>query len=167
MILPGKSYTFQVGSQPIESASAGAAGSPTGVVLAIDYGRRRMGLAVSDEMGWTAAPLLTLQRKGRAEDFARLRAIAARHRVVRVVVGHPLRMDGGEGAIAAEAARFARRAAQALGLPVELVDERLTSWAAARWRAERPRAARGRARDEIAAAILLEDYLGRRPQARG
>lgn len=130
-------------------------------MLAIDYGRRRMGLAISDALGLAARPLETLERKGRAEDLGRLRQIARAHGVKRVVVGHPLRMDGTAGDIADEVERFARRVEQALGLPVELVDERLTSWAADEWLAEHPGLGRERGKDEIAAAILLEDYLGR------
>ncbi len=130
-------------------------------MLAIDYGRRRMGLAISDALGLAARPLETLERKGRAEDVGRLRRIAREHDVKRVVVGHPLRMDGTAGDIADEAERFARRLEQALGLPVELVDERLTSWAADEWLAGHPELGRTRGKDEIAAAILLEEYLGR------
>jgi putative Holliday junction resolvase len=137
------------------------AGSGRGCILAIDYGRRRMGLAVSDSMGWTARPLETIERRGGAE-MARLGEIVREHGVTRVIVGHPLRMDGTPGAMAEEAERFARRVEQALGLPVELVDERLTSWAADQWVAEHPESGRGRAKDEIAAAILLEDFLNRK-----
>jgi putative holliday junction resolvase len=142
-------------------------GSQAGAVLAIDYGRRRIGLAISDEMRWTAAPLATMERKGRASDLLRLREIAARHQVALILVGYPLRMDGTAGELAAEAGRFARRVEQALGIPVELVDERLTSWAARRWRAEHGKAARQRSDDEIAAAILLEEFLGRERRSEG
>lgn len=131
-------------------------------VLAIDYGRRRMGLAISDPMGWTARPLATIERKGRGADTARLAEIVREHGVSRIVVGHPLRMDGTRGAMAEEAERFARRLEKALGVPVELADERLTSWAADQWAAEHPESGRGRGKDEIAAAILLEQYLGGR-----
>lgn len=142
-------------------------GSQAGTVLAIDYGRRRIGLAISDPMRWTAAPLATFERKGRAEELSRLREIAARHRVGRIIVGNPLRMDGTAGELAAEAGRFARRVEQALGIPVELVDERLTSWAARRWRAGHPGRARQRREDEIAAAILLDEFLGRERRSEG
>ena len=128
-------------------------------MLAIDYGRRRIGLAISDSMGWTARPLETIERKGRGAEMARLREIIREHGVTQIVVGHPLRMDGTRGPMAEEAERFARRVEQALGLPVELMDERLTSWAADQWVAEHPESGRGHGKDEIAAAILLEDYL--------
>lgn len=150
------------------TAAAGSARHPhdasraaQGRILAIDYGRRRLGLAISDEFGWTAAPLRALQRQGREADLRRIGAIVTAQGVRRILVGHPLRMDGTAGEMAQEAERFARRVQKALGLPVELVDERLTSWAADAWRAEHPAAARDRTSDEVAAAILLEEYLGR------
>ena len=121
-----------------------------------------MGLAITDAMGWTARPLETIERKGRGVEMTRLARIVREHGVVSIVVGHPLRMDGTAGPIAEEAERFARRLERELGLPVELVDERLTSWAADQWVAEHPESGRGRGKDEIAAAILLEDYLSRK-----
>ncbi len=99
-------------------------------VLALDYGRRRIGLAASDALGLTAQPLGTLERTNRRDDLRRLREIVRRHDVRRIVVGHPLRLDGTPGEMAAEAARFAARIEKQLGLPVELVDERLSSWEA-------------------------------------
>lgn len=137
------------------------ASSGLGRILAIDYGRRRLGLAISDEMGWTAAPLQTLERKGRETDLRRLGVIAREQGVRRILVGNPLRMDGTAGTMAKEAERFAGRVKEALRLPVEVVDERLTSWAADQWRSGHPEAGRGRSNDEVAAAILLEEYLGR------
>lgn len=144
-----------------ESPSVSPAVTGRGCVLAIDYGRRRIGLAISDALGLTARPLATLERKGQARDFAQLREIVREHQVKRIVVGHPLRMDGTPGDMADEAERFARRVERALELPVELVDERLTSWAADDWLAAHPEMGRGRTNDEIAAAILLEEYLDR------
>lgn len=112
-------------------------------------------------MGWTARPLETLVRKGRAEELRRLREIVQAYGVKSIIVGHPLRMDGTAGEMAKEASRFALRVEQALGLPVELVDERLTSWAANEWLGRHPEIGQGRGQDEVAAAILLEEYLGR------
>ncbi len=101
-----------------------------GSILAIDYGRKRMGLAVSDEMGLVARPLETLERKNRRDDVKRLREIARAHGARRIVVGHPLRLDGTRGEMAEEAERFAVRLQKQLGVTVVLVDERLTSWQA-------------------------------------
>lgn len=164
-----RGYNFVVGGHSSERSCVGSGPKQDrgrGRVLALDYGRRRIGLAVSDEFRWTAQPLETIERKGRFEDMRRLRVIARREGAERILVGYPRRMDGSAGAMAEEAARFARRLEQALGLPVELRDERLTSWAAEQWLAEHPRGGRGRTRDELAAAILLTEYLGQ-GQGRG
>ncbi len=138
-----------------------APASGTGVLLAVDYGRRRIGLAISDAMGLTVRPLATIEGKSTAEELARLGQIARERGVARIVVGLPLRLDGAESAMAAEARRFARRLERTLHLPVELVDERLTSWAAREWKTAHPELGRGKGEDEIAAAILLEDFLAR------
>lgn len=158
-------------------------------VLAIDYGRRRIGLAVSDELRLTAQPLATLERENRAADLRRLREIARRNGVRLILVGHPLRLDGSAGEMASEVERFAARIGKALGIPVELVDERLTSWeaqqtvaatrarsrhgnagahklpGAAKTMAHRPRrshaAGQRGAIDSVAAAVLLREYLER------
>ena len=135
-------------------------------ILAIDYGKRRIGLAISDEMGLTARPLAVLSRTNRRNDLRRLRVIAREHAVGRIVVGQPLNMDGSSGDMAREAAGFATRIQKELGLPVELADERLSSWEAEQlqpMRAGRKRKGkRADARDDIAAAVILRDYLERR-----
>ena len=169
---------------PEETHNTGA--RRAGRVLAMDYGRRRLGLAVSDERRMVARPLATLVRVNRRADLARLRQIAREQGVAQLVVGLPLRLDGTAGDMAGEAREFAARIAKALRLPVALVDERLTSWEAseeleanARSRAfaggrrgggDAPRGgvARGAASkahggpdgvDSLAAALILEEYL--------
>jgi putative Holliday junction resolvase len=132
-------------------------------VLAVDYGRRRLGLAISDAMGLTARPLETLARTNRRNDFRRLREIARRHEVRGIVVGNPMHLDGTASEMGAEAAQFAARLARELGLPVELVDERLSSWEAAQFQPPVKARTRKRAepKDHIAAAVILRDYLDR------
>ena len=134
-----------------------------GRILAIDYGRRRLGLALSDAAGLTARPLATLERTNRRNDLRRLREIVRQHDVRRIVVGHPLHLDGTVGEMAAETARFATRIEKQLGLPVELVDERLSSWEAEQVLAATKAAPRKRARslDQVAAAVILRDFLAR------
>jgi putative Holliday junction resolvase len=134
-------------------------------ILAVDYGRKRIGLALSDELGLTAQPLLTLERLNRRDDLRRLREICARHDVAHILVGHPVHMTGEAGEMAAEAARFAARLSKELRIETELIDERLTSWEAKRSVAEAnsPKRRKGEAIDAIAAAILLRDYLEHRP----
>jgi putative holliday junction resolvase len=130
-------------------------------ILAIDYGRRRIGLALSDELGITARPLATLERVNPPTDLRRLGQICRDHSVARIIVGHPLHMSGKAGEMAAEAARFAATLNQETGIETELVDERLTSWQAEQTVAETrsPRRRNMRAIDDIAAAVLLRDYL--------
>jgi putative holliday junction resolvase len=129
-------------------------------ILAIDYGRKRIGLAVSDAMGMTAQPLAVLSRTNRRNDLRRLRDLCREHSVGRIIVGHPLDMSGESGAMADEASRFAARLQKELGLPTELLDERLTSWEAEQ---SLPQVMAGRRRgapvDDLAAAILLREYL--------
>jgi putative holliday junction resolvase len=133
-------------------------------ILAIDYGRKRIGLALSDELGITARPLATIERSNRRNDLRRLRDVCARHRIARIIVGYPLHLDGSAGQMAVEAASFAARVQKALGVPVDLLDERLTSWQAQQTTAELRTASRKKRRplDEIAAAVLLREYLDRR-----
>jgi putative Holliday junction resolvase len=129
-------------------------------ILAVDYGEKRMGLALSDELRMTARPLATLARRGLRQDLRRLRELAREHAVGLILVGHPLHMDGTAGTMAAAAARFAARLAQELGLPVELADERLSSWEAARTlRESGARRRRPAKADEVAAAVILREYL--------
>ncbi|MGD0963178.1 MAG: Holliday junction resolvase RuvX [Candidatus Acidiferrales bacterium] len=132
-----------------------------GCILAADYGRKRIGLALSDTLCLTAQPLTTLMRTNREKDLARLRDICRKNAVRLIIVGHPLHLTGEAGEMADEAARFANRLNKNLGIPVELVDERLTTWEA-RETVRRNNSSRPpRPLDEVAAAILLREYLER------
>jgi putative Holliday junction resolvase len=126
----------------------------------VDYGRKRIGLALSDELGLIAQPLTTMRRTNRQNDMRRLREICRRNGVCRILVGHPLHLTGEAGAMAEEASSFARRLEKATDIEVELRDERLTSWEAQRTMTE-TRSGRRREGplDDVAAAILLRDYL--------
>lgn len=132
-------------------------------ILAIDYGRKRIGLALSDELQLTAQPLLVLKRANRRDDLRRLRDICRKQGVARILVGHPLHMTGEVGEMADEAARFATRLRKELGIEVELVDERLTSWEAGQMMAETGSARQPKesSLDDVAAAIFLREYLER------
>ncbi len=129
-------------------------------ILAIDYGRRRIGLALSDELGLTAQPLMTLERSNRRNDLRRLREICSRHSVTHILVGHPVHISGQASQMSDEAAQFAARLEKEFGMQVELVDERLTTWEAEQTIAEtRPSSRKHRVLDDVAAAVLLRDYL--------
>ncbi len=127
-------------------------------ILAIDYGRKRIGLALSDPIGVTAHPLAVFARTNRRNDLRRLRDLCREHGLARIIVGHPLNIDGTSGEMADEAARFAARLEKEVGIPTELFDERLTSWEAKQTVANVKRR-NGDPVDDLAAAILLRDYL--------
>ena len=137
---------------------------PTPRILAIDYGRKRIGLALSDELGITAHPLQTMLHKNRRDDLRRLRDICRTHGVARILVGHPVHITGEAGEMADEAARFAARLRKELGIEVELADERLTSWEAEQTMAEfgSARHRKNAPLDAVAAAILLREYLDKK-----
>jgi putative Holliday junction resolvase len=150
--------------------------SAAGSILAVDYGRARIGLALAETEAQLAKPLLTLERVNRNEDMRRLRELAREHGVRQIVVGLPLRLDGTHGEMAEEATRFAARLRKQLGLPVDMLDERLTSWEAERLLEEQSgrvfhdakahgKSERKPARasvDAVAAAVILKEYLEQR-----
>jgi putative holliday junction resolvase len=140
-------------------------GSAAGRVLAVDYGRRRLGLAISDPLRLTARPLATWIRTNRRHDLARLRRLCREQEVSLIVVGWPLQLAGTQGEMASEAARFAEHVRTDLGIPAELIDERLSSWEAEQTLAETAGGKSGhrdrkrQSLDELAAAVILSDYL--------
>jgi putative holliday junction resolvase len=150
-------------------------GNAPGSILALDYGRARIGLAIAEMEAQLPRPLLTLDRVNRNEDMRRLRELAREHGVRQIVVGLPLRLDGTRGEMAEEATRFAARLRKQLGLPVDMLDERLTSWEAERLLEEQSgrilHEAKTHAKsnkpvrasvDAVAAAVILKEYLEQR-----
>jgi putative Holliday junction resolvase len=133
-------------------------------ILAIDYGRKRIGLALSDELQMTAQPLFTMLRTNRRNDLRRLREICRKHGVARILMGHPVHITGEAGEMADEAAQFAARLQKELGIEVKLADERLTSWEAEQIVAQQKSPSRRKKSsiDDVAAAILLREYLDRK-----
>lgn len=133
-------------------------------ILAVDYGSKRVGLAISDELQCTARPLMILDRKNRRELFRRLRNVCGEYGVLRILVGHPLHLNGDSSPMAEQASRFAARLRKELGLDVELVDERLSSWEAGQTMNEARSSSRRKTShlDDVAAAVLLRDYLNRK-----
>ena len=132
-------------------------------ILAVDWGERRIGLAVSDPGGVIATGLPTLVVRGAEAAVAGVAAAAREHEAERIVVGLPLLMSGAKGAAAESALAFARSVAERTGLPVETYDERLTTAMAQRRLHEagvRTGAAKARV-DQGAAVALLESYLRR------
>lgn len=150
-----------------------------GRILALDYGRTKIGLALADVEARIAEPFDILERINRNEDMRRLRELARDKNVKQIVVGLPLRLDGTRGDMADEVAGFAERVRKQIGIPVELVDERLTSWEAERIleeemgrRIKAPATQHGRRKavqpgdgkysvDAVAAMVILREYLAR------
>lgn len=132
-----------------------------GRILAIDYGSRRMGLAVSDLLGITAQGIDTLQRRNKRADFARLGGIIRQYNVREIVLGYPLRMSGEAGAQSQKVAEFAEELRRKFELPVHLWDERLTSAEANRLlkEAELSIQKRAQAVDRMAAMLILQSFL--------
>ena len=133
----------------------------SGRILALDLGKRRIGLAVSDELGITAQGLETLQRTNIREDLATLAKLAANRNVSLILMGHPLHMSGDESRQAYYTRDFARRLEEVTGLPTKFWDERWTSVQAERVLKQSGISIEKRARavDRLAAVILLESYL--------
>ena len=132
-------------------------------VLAVDPGSKRVGIAVSDPTGTIAQPLTTIDAEPPETLAARLAELAAAHEAKRIVVGLPRRLDGSHGPAAKAARELADSMRKASGLPVELVDERLTTVAAERsmLAAGARRAKRHATVDRVAAALLLQSHLDR------
>ncbi len=135
-----------------------------GRVLALDLGKRRIGLALSDELGITAQGLETLERSNIREDLARLAKLALDKNVTLILMGNPLHMSGHAGRQSEYTRDFAERLHAATGLPVEFRDERLTTVEAERVLRQSGISIQKRAKavDRLAAVILLESYLDSR-----
>lgn len=132
-------------------------------ILAVDWGRVMLGLAVSDDLGVTAQGLVSLPRTGEAQDVEAIGAYIQRLGVEAIVVGLPKNMDGSLGPSAEAAQAFARALHERLHVPVHLWDERLTTLAAERALvgAGMRRKARRLKVDQVAAMMILQGYLDR------
>ena len=148
--------------------SAVGEGGGIGRTLALDYGDRRIGIALSDHLGLVARPLMTLTRTTWSQDLERLNDLVRKHEVRRIVVGMPLDMDGERGGRARLTETFMAKVRGATGVPVIPWDERLTTVQAERILIEGDvsRARRRKVIDQVAAVILLQAWLDAQ-QARG
>jgi len=145
-----------------------------GKILAVDYGRARIGLAIAESVRGIAQPLATLERINRNEDMRRLRELVRDNAVKLILVGLPLRLDGSRGEMAEETERFAQRVRKQIGVAVEMADERLTSWEAQRMleeefgrkskqidSASKKKDSEKITVDSVAATIILREHLAR------
>jgi putative Holliday junction resolvase len=133
----------------------------TGRILALDLGKKRIGLALSDPLGITAQGLPTLHRTTIREDLAALDTLVRQHEVKLILLGHPLNMSGAEGRQAIYTHEFAERLRNHTGVEIRLWDERLTSVEAERVLKQSGISIEKRARaiDRLAAVILLGSFL--------
>jgi putative Holliday junction resolvase len=132
-----------------------------GPVLGLDLGARRIGLAVSDADAAIAFPIGVLERTRRSADLAALAEVIRERKIVAVVVGLPLHLDGRSGTGADAARAFAQALREAVGIPVALIDERWSSAEAERALADAPRKRRREKGhvDALAATLILRTYL--------
>lgn len=133
-----------------------------GRILSLDVGKKRIGLAVSDELGLTAQGIDTLARIRVRDDIAALKEIARQWNVHTLLVGKPLHMSGDESRQSEYTREFAERLGHSLDLPVVYWDERLTSREAERLLREGGASLEQsrKAVDRMSAVLLLESYLG-------
>ena len=138
--------------------------APVGRIFAMDVGDRRIGVAVSDELGVTAQPVLTLTRKNRRQDFSSLARLMRKYGCTRVVVGNPLYMSGDISPQAAKAQAFARDLQNETGAEVTLWDERLSTTEAHRHldAVGRSPSSRKAVIDQVAAVLILQSFLDSR-----
>lgn len=132
-------------------------------IMGLDVGEKRIGIALSDPLGWTAQGYSVLERKGNQADMDYLQKVCRENEVNKIVMGLPLNMDGSAGPKVREIRDFAARVKKALGLPVEFWDERLTTREAERilLEADMSRARRKKVVDKLAAVTILQSYLDR------
>jgi len=138
-------------------------------VLALDIGARRIGLALSDELGWTAQGLPTLERRNKEADLAALVNLIRERGVGLAIAGNPLRLSGEESDGSRQAARFADQLSRRAGIEVRLWDERLTTREASRVLRSSgiSIAKRAKAVDRVSAVLLLQNFLDHQNAAHG
>ncbi len=144
--------------------------SPQPRYLALDVGAKRIGVAVSDELGLLAQPVLTLERRrSLREDLRSLARLARRYGVGAIVVGNPLHLSGEQSPRAVKTKAFAAELGSLTGLPIHLWDERLTTHEAHRilYEAGHARQQHRNVVDQLAAVLILQSFIDResRPQS--
>jgi putative Holliday junction resolvase len=129
--------------------------------MGLDYGDKTIGVAISDELGWTAQGLEVIRRQNKEQDLMRLKQIAEQYGVEEIVVGLPKNMNGTIGPRGEICIAFAQSLEQILQLPVHMWDERLTTVTAEKTllSADVSRKKRKQVIDKMAAALILQNYL--------
>jgi len=133
-------------------------------IMGLDYGSRRIGIAICDELGMTAQGAATINRKNRQADLDAIADLVKHYDIERIIIGYPLRLDGSEGIQCEKINRFCRRLEARLSLPVIRQDETLSTKEAEeilRRTGIRPEKRKGIV-DRVAASIILQGYLDAR-----
>jgi len=135
--------------------------------MGLDVGKVRVGVALSDPLGYTAQPLLTLWRKNRSDDLRSLLRLIRKHEVVEIVVGNPLHLSGDVSPWAVKVQQFADEIRRRTELPVHLWDERLSTRAAHEILNEAGHDRRDRKYviDQVAAVVILRGWMEAREQS--
>ncbi len=135
-------------------------------IIGLDIGDRRIGVAISDPLGYTAAGLETITRTNTDNDIKLVQELAERHGAMSVVIGLPLNMDGSTGPQAEKVKSFGRKLARATDLPIIYEDERLTTISAIRTLTlQKVKTGKNKELvDKQAAAIILQKFLDRKEQ---
>jgi putative Holliday junction resolvase len=139
--------------------------------LALDIGSKRIGIAVSDELGLTAQPVLTLERRrSPREDLRSIARLCRRYAVAGIVVGNPVKLDGQPSRQTEKVQSFAAELGELSGLPIHLWDERLTTHEAHQllYESGHARQEHSKVVDQVAATLILQSFLDRqgdRPRA--
>lgn len=130
-------------------------------ILGLDYGDRRIGVAISDAFGWTAQGIEVIERRSEADDFRRISELVNAHEVTEIVVGLPKNMNGTIGSRGEICMAFAQSLQTELDLPVHLWDERLSTVSAQRILidADVSRKKRKQVVDKMAATLILQNFL--------
>lgn len=133
-------------------------------ILALDVGKRKIGISVSDALGITAQPFETITTKSKEGDFKRIKEIVDDMRISKIIVGLPLNMNGTAGNSAKKIYGFVEGLKEEINIPVQLWDERLSTIQANRilLEADLSRRKRKRLDDKIAAQLILQSYLDAR-----
>ncbi len=137
------------------------------VILSVDFGRARTGIAICDKSEFLASPVTVIQEKYVPALVEKIAALAAEKQAEMIVVGLPVNMDGSEGESAQNARRFAENLREVSGLPVDMLDERCTTMEAHQFlNATNTRGKKRKAVvDAVSAVIILENYMDKRKSA--
>jgi len=128
-------------------------------ILALDLGERRIGVAMSDALGWLASPLTVLRCSSRDAELSAIESLVKEHRIEQVVVGYPRNLDGSVGPQAEGVEKYIEQLRARLSTPVIPWDERLSTAQAERLIHETGRRVKRERIDAAAAAVILQSYL--------